>query len=111
MSRPTSGPDAHGGRPAFELRGIRKSFLGTVAVRDVTLVGRAGEVVGLVGRNGAGKSTLMKILAGVHPAGSFEGTVLIDGRERRFSSVADAELAGVSLIPQELAVVPSMTVA
>jgi ABC-type sugar transport system ATPase subunit len=111
MSRPTSGPDAHGGRPAFELRGIRKSFLGTVAVRDVTLVGRAGEVVGLVGRNGAGKSTLVKILAGVHPAGSFEGTVLIDGRERRLASVADAELAGVSLIPQELAVVPSMTVA
>ena len=111
MSRPTNGPDAPGGRPAFELRGIRKSFLGTVAVRDVDLAGRPGEVVGLVGRNGAGKSTLMKILTGVHPASSFEGAVLIDGRERRFSSVADAELAGVSLIPQELAVVPSMTVA
>ena len=70
MSRLTSGPDAPGGRPAFELRGIRKSFLGTVAVRDVDLAGRPGEVVGLVGRNGAGKSTLMKILTGVHPAGS-----------------------------------------
>jgi ATP-binding cassette subfamily F protein 3 len=70
MSQPTSGPDALGGRPAFQLRGIRKSVLGTVAVRDVDLAGRPGEVVGLVGRNGAGKSTLMKLISGALPPSS-----------------------------------------
>jgi D-xylose transport system ATP-binding protein len=95
----------------FELRNVRKEFPGTVALEGIDLHGRAGEIIGLVGENGAGKSTLTKILAGVHRHGTFSGEVLVDGRERRFASVRDAEEAGVSLIPQELAAVPEMTVA
>jgi ABC-type sugar transport system ATPase subunit len=70
-----------------------------------------GEVVGLVGENGAGKSTLLKILCGVHPAGSFDGQVIVDGEAVRFRSTADARAARISVVHQELCLVPEMTVA
>jgi D-xylose transport system ATP-binding protein len=95
----------------FEAVDIRKAFPGTVALRGVSLAGYPGEVLGLAGENGAGKSTLMKVLAGVHPVGSFEGEIRVEARPARFSSVRDAQRAGIVLIPQELAVVPQMSVA
>ncbi len=71
----------------------------------------AGEVHALCGENGAGKSTLIKCLSGVHPVGSYEGSIQIDGRPARFENVGDAEAAGIAVIHQELALVSEMSVA
>ena len=63
----------------LEMRGVSKSFAGVQALRDVTFTVEPGEIHALVGENGAGKSTLMKVLSGVYPAGSYEGTISFDG--------------------------------
>src|SRR2546423_2782936 len=75
----------------LEMRGVSKSFAGVQALRNVNFVVEAGEIHALVGENGAGKSTLMKVLSGVHPDGSYEGTVIFDGEERHFRDVNDSE--------------------
>jgi ABC-type sugar transport system ATPase subunit len=95
----------------LELRGITKTFPGTRALDGVSLSVGAGEVVALLGENGAGKSTLMKILSGVWPAGSFEGSIRVEGVERRFRDTRDAHDAGIAMIHQELSVFPELTVA
>ena len=95
----------------LEMRGIRKTFPGVVALDHVNLKVRAGEIHALVGENGAGKSTLMKVLSGVYPHGSYEGSIVFDGQERRFGGIADSEAAGVIIIHQELALVPLLSVA
>ena len=95
----------------LEMRNITKAFAGVVAVNDVTLEGREGEVLAIVGENGAGKSTLMKVLAGVYPIGAYSGEVIIAGTQCRFSSVGDAHAQGVAMIPQELTTVNAMSVA
>ena len=89
--------------------GISKNFLGVHALRNVSFTLQAGEVHALMGENGAGKSTLMKIFSGVEP--DFAGAMHIDGQEVRFTSVRDAEAAGVAIIHQELNLVPELTVA
>ncbi len=53
--------------PLIEARGLTKYFGSVIAIKDVSLTVRAGEVVCLLGDNGAGKSTLIKTLSGVHP--------------------------------------------
>ncbi len=95
--------------PVVELRAITKIFGSIAAVRDVSFAIQPGEVHALVGENGAGKSTLMKIIDGVQPPTS--GEVLVDGRAVTFSSVRDAEHAGVAMIPQELELFTELTVA
>jgi ABC-type sugar transport system ATPase subunit len=97
--------------PLVELRGIDKWFGGTHALQGVSLSLEVGEVHALVGENGAGKSTLVKILAGIHPAGTYKGDVLVGGIRRAFRDVREAEQAGITLVPQELHVVPRMSVA
>jgi D-xylose transport system ATP-binding protein len=97
--------------PSLEARAIAKAFSGVSVLEDVSFSAAPGEVVALVGENGAGKSTLMKIIAGVHPHGSFGGEVLVDGRAAHFRSPVAAEAAGVVMIPQELQPVPALTVA
>ncbi len=87
--------------PLVELRNIRVSFGGVVAVDDVTVNLRAGEVVGLVGGNGAGKSTLMRVLSGAHPADS--GEIRIDGRPVLIANPRDAKGLGIETIYQTLA--------
>src|SRR6185369_2996561 len=72
---------------------------------------RPGEIHALCGENGAGKSTLIKILGGIHPAGSFDGELRLDGRPALFDDTRDAARAGVAVIYQELALVEEMTVA
>lgn len=97
--------------PILEARGIVKRFPGVVALSGVSFAVRAGEIHALCGENGAGKSTLIKVLSGVHPAGSYEGELLVDGRRASFAGVRDAEKAGVAAICQELALAPEMSVA
>ncbi|MGD0053711.1 MAG: ATP-binding cassette domain-containing protein, partial [Vulcanimicrobiaceae bacterium] len=97
--------------PLLEARGVTKTFPGVVALKDVSFDVREGEVHALCGENGAGKSTLIKLLSGVHPFGSYDGELLVDGRPARFLSVADAQHAGIAAIAQELALVPALSVA
>jgi ABC-type sugar transport system ATPase subunit len=91
------------------LRGISKRFGSVVALRDVDFDLAAGEVHALVGENGAGKSTLMKVVAGVQPAD--EGSMSLAGESVRFASVTEAQAHGVVMVYQELALVPSLSVA
>ncbi|HLW93391.1 MAG TPA: sugar ABC transporter ATP-binding protein [Roseiarcus sp.] len=91
------------------MRGIGKSFGGGAVLSNVDLTLAPGEVMALLGSNGAGKSTLMKILTGVY--GRDAGVVRIDGEEVRFPDARAAVAAGVRLLPQEISVMPDMTVA
>ncbi|KAB7619026.1 ATP-binding cassette domain-containing protein, partial [Verminephrobacter sp. Larva24] len=95
----------------LEMRDIRKTFSGVVALNKVNLRVRAGEIHAIVGENGAGKSTLMKILSGVYPHGSYSGAIIFDGQERRFQGIPDSERLGVAIIHQELALVPLLSIA
>ena len=87
--------------PLVELRNIRVSFGGVVAVDDVTVDLNAGEVVGLVGGNGAGKSTLMRVLSGAHQGEA--GEIRIDGRPVVIANPRDAKALGIETIYQTLA--------
>src|SRR5580698_44590 len=95
----------------MEMRGISKSFPGVKALKDVNLTVQAGEIHAICGENGAGKSTLMKVLSGVYPHGSYEGEIIYQGAERRFSTIADSEHLGIIIIHQELALVPLLSIA
>src|SRR5436853_4509496 len=92
--------------PLLEMRDISKHFPGVLALDHVSFDLRGGEIHALVGENGAGKSTLMNVLGGIHPHGTYEGEIRIDGRESRFASVRDAEHAGIAVVHQELSLVP-----
>jgi ABC-type sugar transport system ATPase subunit/ribose/xylose/arabinose/galactoside ABC-type transport system permease subunit len=85
----------------IELRGISKHYDGAVALNEIDLEIRAGEVHAICGENGAGKSTLNRILAGSVVPDS--GTVTLDGNVLRFGSVHDTEAAGIVIVHQESA--------
>ncbi|OKL54980.1 sugar ABC transporter ATP-binding protein [Bowdeniella nasicola] len=95
-------------KPIIEARGVGKTFATVIALRDIDLAVRPGEVTCILGDNGAGKSTLIKILAGVHAHSS--GEFLIDDKPRKFSSPRDALDAGIATVYQDLAMVPLMSV-
>ena len=94
--------------PLIEIRGVWKRFGGIQALRDVSLLIGGGVVHGLVGENGAGKSTLGKLIAGVHRPDA--GELLVGGRAVAYHSPRDALEDGVTLIAQELALIPQRTV-
>jgi ABC-type sugar transport system ATPase subunit len=100
---------AAGAEFAIAMRGITKRFPGVVALEDVALEVRRGELLAICGENGAGKSTLMKILSGVYRPD--DGTLEIDGRRVAFTGTRDAEQAGIAIIHQELALVEDLSVA
>jgi ABC-type sugar transport system ATPase subunit len=92
----------------LEIQNVTKRFGPVVALRDVSLDLRAGEVLGLVGDNGAGKSTLVNIISGnLRPD---EGRIIVDGKERKFTSPADARAAGLETVFQNLALVPTLNI-
>ncbi len=90
---------------------LTKRFPGVTALRDVSFALRAGEIHALCGENGAGKSTLIKLLSGIHPHGSYEGELRVEGRSVAFRSIRDAETAGIAVITQEFALVEELSVA
>lgn len=96
--------------PILEMKNITKQFPGVKALDNVSFRVNTGEIHCLVGENGAGKSTLMKVLSGVYPYGTYDGQILINGVEQKFSGINDSEKVGIAIIYQELALVPEMTV-
>jgi D-xylose transport system ATP-binding protein len=97
--------------PILTASQITKSFPGVIALRDVSFDLLPGEIHALCGENGAGKSTLIKLLSGLHPHGSYEGELLVEGQPAHFAGIVDAERAGLAVIYQELALIDEMSVA
>jgi simple sugar transport system ATP-binding protein len=96
------------GIPLLEVRHVSKYFGSVIALKDISMEVRAGEVTCVLGDNGAGKSTLIKILSGVHPHD--EGEFLIEGKKIRFAGPREARAAGISVVFQDLATVPLMSI-
>ena len=94
----------------LKMQGITKDFPGVKALDDVTFSVNRGEIHALVGENGAGKSTLMKVLSGVYPAGTYDGTIMIDGAQMKFNSTKESEKTGIAIIYQELALVKQLSI-
>ncbi|ODU07574.1 MAG: ABC transporter [Pseudonocardia sp. SCN 72-86] len=95
--------------PALRIDHVTKTFPGVVALDDVDLTVRAGEVHGIVGENGAGKSTLMAVASGALVPEA--GAVSVGGRPLRAGSTHDAQELGVAIVLQEPALLPDLTVA
>ena len=93
----------------LEMKKINKSFPGVKALQNVDLQLKAGEVHALLGENGAGKSTLIKVLGGIYIAEA--GEIFVEGKKVEIDGVVPAREAGVSIVHQELVLVPYMTVA
>ena len=93
----------------LDVQGVSKRFAGVLALSDVSIELRAGQVHALVGENGAGKSTLIKVLTGVHQPD--QGTIVYRGQPVTFARPLDAQAAGISTIYQEVNLVPLMSVA
>ena len=94
--------------PLLEARHVSKYFGSVMALRDVSLEVRAGEVTCVLGDNGAGKSSLIKTLSGVFPPD--EGEILVDGNPIHFSGPREARAHGIATVFQDLATVPMMSV-
>jgi len=95
----------------LEMRDITKTFPGVKALSNVNLSVEDGEIHAIVGENGAGKSTLMKVLSGVYPAGTYDGTIVYQGQDCHFKGIHDSERLGIVIIHQELALVPMLSIA
>src|SRR6516164_10288489 len=95
--------------PALRAEGIAKHFDATLALDSVDFDVRPGEIHAVVGENGAGKSTLIRILGGaLRPD---RGSIHVAGRLAHFASPHDAIAAGIVTIPQELRLVPALSIA
>ncbi|HZY80205.1 MAG TPA: sugar ABC transporter ATP-binding protein [Cyclobacteriaceae bacterium] len=88
---------------------ISKSFSGVAALQDVCLELHPGKVNAIIGENGAGKSTLMKILSGVYT--EYDGKIIFNNKQVRFQNTREAREAGITIIHQELKLVPDLTIA
>jgi rhamnose transport system ATP-binding protein len=95
--------------PLLELVGVGRTFPGVVALRDISVELRAGEVHALVGENGAGKSTLINLLCGVlQPTG---GELRMDGRPLHLSDPVAARRLGIVAVHQEAELFPTLSLA
>ena len=92
----------------LEIQGVSKFFGSVIALQNVSMFVRPGEVTCLLGDNGAGKSTLIKTLAGVHKPS--EGKYFFEGSETLFESPREALNAGIATVYQDLAMIPLMSI-
>lgn len=83
-----------------ELKDAVKRFPGVVALKNMHLAVKPGEILGLIGENGAGKSTLIKVLTGVHQPD--EGQIIVEGKELKFKNPNESAAAGIACVYQEL---------
>ncbi len=90
------------------MENVTKSFPGVQALDKVNLHVHGGEILGLIGQNGAGKSTLMKILSGVYPID--QGTISLEGKPVQIHNPHHAQELGISIIYQELNLMPNLSV-
>ena len=94
--------------PVLETRGLGKRYGSLVALDEVNLTLRQGEVLALVGDNGAGKSTLLKLLSGnIEPSA---GQILVNGERQAFRRPTDATAVGIATVYQDLALAPDLDV-
>ncbi len=93
---------------ALEVRNISKYFGNVIALNDISMTVRPGEVHCLLGDNGAGKSTMIKVLSGVHKPD--RGEILLDGQPVSFASPAEALDRGIATVHQYLSIQPLMSV-
>ena len=91
-----------------EFNNISKFFGSVIALKDVTMHIKKGQIMCLLGDNGAGKSTLIKTLSGVHKPD--EGEIIVDGKQTVFDSPRDALDLGIATVYQDLALVSLMSV-
>jgi ribose transport system ATP-binding protein len=91
-----------------ELKNATKRFPGVVALRNMSIKIRPGEIHGLIGENGAGKSTLIKILTGVY--GADEGEIWVDGNKCSFNDPKQARDAGIACVYQEMNIVKELSI-
>jgi simple sugar transport system ATP-binding protein len=97
------------GHPAIKVENLAKSFGAVTALVDVSMRLEQGECLGLIGDNGAGKSTLIKILSGFHRPD--HGYIFVNGEEESIRSVDHARSLGIDTVYQDLALVPTLSVA
>ncbi|WP_114140988.1 ATP-binding cassette domain-containing protein, partial [Vibrio cholerae] len=88
---------------------IEKAFPGVKALDKASLNVYPGRVMALMGENGAGKSTLMKVLTGIYSKDA--GSIEYQGQPVSFKGPRDSQLAGISIIHQELNLIPQLTIA
>lgn len=96
------------GEYVVELKNITKRFPGVIALKNMSIGIRPGEIHGLIGENGAGKSTLIKVLTGVHSPE--EGEIFVDGEKRTFRNPVQSREAGIACVYQELNIVKQLPV-
>lgn len=94
--------------PILEIKNLSKFFGNVIALKDVSMFVRPGEVTCLLGDNGAGKSTLIKTLSGVHKPS--EGLYTFEGSEVNLDSPRDALTMGIATVYQDLAMIPLMSI-
>ena len=92
----------------LEFKNVNKTFGPVKALSNINFRVNKGEIVGLVGENGAGKSTLMKIIFGAYQAD--DGTILIDGRQKQFTSPRNAMQNGIGMVFQEQSLIGNLSV-
>jgi putative multiple sugar transport system ATP-binding protein len=95
----------------LQMKKITKLFPGVKALSDVNFKVKPQQIHALVGENGAGKSTLMNILSGVYPYGTYEGDIIFNDEICRFKDIRESEVKGIAIIHQELALIPTLSIA
>lgn len=91
-----------------ELKNAVKLFPGVVALKNMHLNVKPGEILGLIGENGAGKSTLIKVLTGVHQPD--EGEIYVEGQLKKFKDPNESAAAGIACVYQELNIEPLLSI-